>query len=62
MGITVNQVHYTKKRLMSYLPYLCLFAYSGVQHIACCVFLRIVYPMLPVFLDCPFFIAQFGIL
>ena len=23
---------------MSYLCYLCLFAYSGVQHILCCVF------------------------
>jgi hypothetical protein len=23
---------------MSYLPYLCLFAYSDVQHILCCVF------------------------
>ena len=22
---------------MSYLPYLCLFTYSGVQHILCCV-------------------------
>jgi hypothetical protein len=24
--------------LLSYLRYLCLFAYSGVQHILCCVF------------------------
>ena len=24
--------------LMSYLRYLCLFTYSGVQHILCCVF------------------------
>ena len=23
---------------MSYLPYLCLFAYSGVQQILCCIF------------------------
>ena len=23
--------------VMSYLRYLCLFAYSGVQHIVCCV-------------------------
>jgi hypothetical protein len=38
--------------------YLCLFAYSGVQHILCCfVFLRVVYPVLSVSLDCPFFIA-----
>jgi hypothetical protein len=38
---------------MSYLRYLCLFTYSGVQHIVLCfcfVFLRIVYPMLLVFL------------
>jgi hypothetical protein len=42
---------------MSYLGCLCLLAYSGVQHILCCVFLHLVYPMLPVSLDCPFFIA-----
>ena len=42
---------------MSYLRCLCLFAHSGVQHILCCVFLCIVYHMLPVSLDCPFFIA-----
>jgi hypothetical protein len=43
--------------LMSYLRYLCLFAYSGVQHILCCVFRRIVYSMLSVSLDYPFLIA-----
>ena len=43
--------------LMSYLRYLCLFAYSGVQYILCCVFLRIVCHMLPVYLACPFSIA-----
>jgi hypothetical protein len=44
---------------MSYLRYLCLLAYGGVQHILCCVrvFLRLVYPMLPVSLDCQFLIA-----
>jgi hypothetical protein len=45
---------------MSYLRYLCLFAYIGVQHILCCVFvlfLRLVYPMLPVSLDYPFLIV-----
>ena len=42
---------------MSYLRYLCLLTYSGVQHILCCVFLCIVYPMLLVSLDCPFLIA-----
>ena len=43
---------------MSYLHYLCLLAHSGVQHILfyVCVFLRLVYPMLPGFLDCPFLI------
>jgi hypothetical protein len=45
--------------LMLYLRYLCLFVYSGVQHILCCVFvsLPLVYPMLPVSLDCPLLIA-----
>ena len=43
--------------LMSYLRYLCLFAHTGVQHILCCVFLRLVYPMLPVSLGFPFLIA-----
>ena len=42
---------------MSYLRYLCLFAYIGVQHILCCDFRRLVYHMLPLSLDCPFFIA-----
>jgi len=42
---------------MSYLRYLCLIAYSGLQHILCCVFRCLVYPMLPVSLDCPFSIA-----
>jgi hypothetical protein len=48
---------------MSYLRYLCLFAYSGVQHILCCVFilfvfvLCLVYAMLPVSLNCPFLIT-----
>ena len=44
---------------MSYLRNLCLFVYSGVQHILCCVFvfLCLVDPMLPVSLYCPFLIA-----
>jgi hypothetical protein len=39
---------------ISYLRYLCLFVYSGVQHILCCVFvfLRLVYPILPVTMGC----------
>ena len=46
-----------------YLRYLCLFVHSAVQHILCCVFglfvvvLCLVYPMLPVSLDCPFVIT-----
>jgi hypothetical protein len=42
---------------MLYLRYLCLFAYNGVQRILCFVFLRLVYPMLPVSLDCQFLIV-----
>ena len=42
--------------------YLCLLAHSFVQHILCCVFvcfvcLRLVYPTLPVSLDCQIWIA-----
>ena len=48
-------------RLMSYLCYLCLFAYSaqwtGIQYILCCVFVLFVYPMFPFSLDYPFLIA-----
>jgi hypothetical protein len=40
---------------MSDLRYLCLFAHSGVKHILCCVFLRLVYHMLPDSLNCKFF-------
>ena len=41
--------------LMSCLRYLCLLAYSGVQHILCSCFdfLRLLYHMLSVSLDCP---------
>ena len=45
---------------MSYLRYLCLFVHSGVQNIVLCfcfVFLRLVYLMLPVSLDCSLLIA-----
>jgi hypothetical protein len=46
---------------MSYLRYVCLLAYSGIQHILCCVFcfvsLRLVYPMLLVSLDSPFLMS-----
>jgi len=38
--------------LMSYLCYLCLFAYSGVQHILCCVFVSFFFVLLPVSHDC----------
>jgi hypothetical protein len=44
---------------MSYLRYLCLLTYIGVQHIVCCVLycFRLVHPMLLVSLDCSFLIA-----
>jgi hypothetical protein len=38
------------------LRYLCFFVHSDVQHILCCVFVLLVYPILPVSLDCPFLI------
>ena len=46
--------------IMSYLRYLCLFTYSGVQHILCCVFCFrcLLYPMLLVVLDCQFLVAS----
>ena len=45
-----------------YLCYLCLFAYSSVQHLLCfcVVFLRLVYPMLPVSLGCVVFLFYFS--
>ena len=44
---------------MSYLHYLCLFVYNGVQHMLCCIFVLVVFVfcLLPVSLDCPFLIA-----
>jgi hypothetical protein len=47
---------------MSYLRYLCLFAYNGVQHILCCGFFLFrlsssLCPMLPVSVDCTLLIA-----
>ena len=43
--------------LMFYLLYLCLFPYNGIrQHMLCYVFLPLVYPMLPVSLECQFLI------
>ena len=44
---------------MSYLRYLSLLGHSGVQHILSCVFLHLVYPMLPVSLKYPFFLLPF---
>ena len=42
-----------------YLHYLCLFAYSSVQHIVFCFcFIFLLYFMWPVSLDCPFVIAS----
>ena len=49
---------------MSYLRFLCLFAYIGVKHIMYCVFcfvdVCLVYPMLPDSMDRPLLV--FGIL
>ena len=45
---------------MSCLRCLCLFTYSGVQHKVCCVFvavLRLMRPVLPTSMDCPFLIV-----
>ena len=44
---------------MLYLRYLCFIAYSSVQYILCCCFdfLRLVYHVLPISLDCLFLIA-----
>ena len=42
---------------LNYLRCLCLSACDGVRHVLCCVFLRIVCPVLPFSLDCPFLIA-----
>ena len=44
---------------MSYICYLCLFTYSGVQDILCCVVFLVCFSssMLPVSLDCQFLIA-----
>ena len=41
---------------MSCLRYLYLFTYDTL-YVLCFVFLRLVYPMLPVALECPFVIA-----
>jgi hypothetical protein len=49
--------NYDAEVTMSYLPYLCLFTYSGFQHILCRVVLRLIYVAsfygLSIF-DCPF--------
>jgi hypothetical protein len=47
---------------VSYLRYLCLFAHMCDQHMLCSIFvfklLRLLCPVLPVSLDCPFFIVH----
>jgi hypothetical protein len=43
--------------ILTYLPCLCLFGCGGVRHILRSVFLRPLCPVLPVSLDCLFFIA-----
>ena len=44
---------------MSYLRYLCLFAYSGVQHILCCVFVLFFFVSGLFIFDCPFGILYY---
>jgi len=45
---------------MSYLPYLCLFVYSGIQHILCCVLVLIAFFLCT--LCCQFlWIVHFGL-
>jgi hypothetical protein len=39
---------------MSYLSYLCLFAYSGAQHIMCCVFVLFFFVLCTVLYDASF--------
>jgi hypothetical protein len=46
---------------MSYLRYLWLFTYSDIQHILSFVCLRLMYPMLPISLDCSFVIGLLDI-
>jgi hypothetical protein len=48
--------------VMSCLRCMCLLSHGSVQHIVYCVFLRIVYSMMPVSLDYPIFDCPFGIL
>jgi len=43
---------------MFYLRYICLFAYSGVQHILYCVFVLFFFFLLPVTLDYLFLITS----
>ena len=51
--------------LMSYLCYLCSLANSGIQHVLSCVFLRLVYSMLPMSLcfssSCVLYVASFSV-
>jgi hypothetical protein len=47
---------------MSDLRYMCLFAYSGVQHMLCFVFLCFVVPYVTSFLGLSIFDCPFGIL
>ena len=50
-----------KHRVLFYLCYLCLFPHKCSMHIVlyfCFVFLRLVYPILPLSLNCPFFLLS----
>jgi NRPS condensation-like uncharacterized protein len=48
---STSDVRFFTSSCLSYLRYVCLFEYNGVQHILWVFFLQLVYPMLPVSLD-----------
>ena len=49
-----SMVNRKKDKQLSCFHYLCLFSCGGVQHILCCFFfLRLAYPIFPVYLHCP---------
>ena len=68
MIIAVEELPYTavliiRTTLIYHIYVICVcLRHSGVQHILSCVFLRLVYLMLPVSLNSPFFYCPFGIL
>ena len=59
-GSSLPPVVFKRPGLMSYLRYLCLLVYSGVQHILSCVFVSFFFVLCT--LNCQFlWIVQFGL-